>query len=82
MSLQQGLTINNPFALLDITNCTNNLSRGGVKMTRHIANIIKPLIKQIESEVDMHNKKSLGIVYLVFYGASNVQNDWQNPEGF
>ncbi len=41
----------------------------------HIAKIIMPLIELIHSEPDVHNKKSPGIVDLVFFdGASNVQN--------
>jgi hypothetical protein len=67
--------VNNPFALLDIANCTHHLARGGKKGARHIANIVMPLIRQMESELDVHNKKCPGIVDLVFFdGASNVQN--------
>ena len=36
--------INNPFALLDIANCTHHLAKGGKKDSRHIANIVMPLI--------------------------------------
>ena len=62
--------INNPFALLDIADCTNHLAKGGKKDAR------MPLIKQIESEVlDVNGKKSPGVIDLVFFdGASNVQN--------
>ena len=67
--------VNNPFALLDIADCTDHLSNGGKKDAMHIAKIIMPLIELIHSEPDVHNKKSPGIVDLVFfYGASNVQN--------
>ena len=67
--------VNNPFALLDIADCTNHLAQGGMKDAKHIANIIHPLIAQLESEVDDHNRLCFGIVDLVFFdGASNVQN--------
>ena len=67
--------VNNPFALLEIADCTAHLAEGGKKDAKYIAKIIMPLIQQIESEEDMHKKKSPGIVDLVFFdGASNVQN--------
>jgi hypothetical protein len=67
--------VNNPFALLDISDCSNHLSKGQKKDARHIASIIIPLIKQIESKSNVHQKKSPGIVDLVLFdGASNVQN--------
>ncbi len=58
--------VNNLFALLDIADCPDHLSNGGKKDAMHIAKFIMPLIKLIESELDMHNKKSPGIVDLVF----------------
>ena len=58
--------VNNPFALLDIADCTDHLSSGGKKDAMHIAKIIMPLIELIHSEHDVHNKKSPGIVNLVF----------------
>ena len=67
--------VNNPFALLDIADCTEHLQAGGKKDAKHIANIVKPLIELMEGEVDVHKKKLRGIVDLVFFdGASNVQN--------
>ena len=33
---------------------------------QYIADIVKPLITQMESEFDIHNKRSPGIVVLVF----------------
>ena len=67
--------VNNPFALLDISDCSNHLSKGQKKDAHHIASIIIPLIKQIESESNVQRKKSPGIVDLVLFdGASNVQN--------
>jgi len=58
--------VNNLFALLDIADCTDHLSNGGKKDAMHIAKIIMPLIKLIHSEHNVHNKKSPGIVDLVF----------------
>ncbi len=34
--------VNNPFALLDIADCTNHLSKGGKKDAKHIAQIVMP----------------------------------------
>ena len=67
--------VNNPFALLDIADCTGHLAEGGKKDAKYIAQVIMPLIKQIESEEDILKRKSQGTVDLVFFdGASNVQN--------
>ena len=67
--------VNNPFALLDIADCTGHLAEGGKKDAKYIAKVIMPLIQQIESEEDILKRKSQGIVDLVFFdGASNVQN--------
>ena len=49
--------VNNPFALLDIADCTNHLAKGGKKDGRHIANIGMPIIKQMEPELNVHKKK-------------------------
>ena len=67
--------VNNPFALLDIADCTGHLAEGGKKDAKYIAKVIMPLIQQIESEEDILKRKSQGTVDLVFFdGASNVQN--------
>jgi hypothetical protein len=67
--------VNNPFALLDIVDCTKHCALGGKKDARYLADIVKPLITKMESERDMHNRRCTGIVDLVFFdGASNVQN--------
>jgi hypothetical protein len=67
--------VNNPFALLDIVNCTDHLAKGGKKDAPHIAKICMPLIKQIEHEDDVSSKKSPGVIDHVFFdGAFNVQN--------
>ena len=46
--------VNNPFALLDIADCTGHLAEGGKKDAKYISQVIMPLIKQIESEEDMY----------------------------
>jgi len=75
--------INNPFALLDIVNCTHHLAKGGKNDARHIANIVITLIKQMKSKLDIHKKKCPGIVDLVFFdGASNVQNAGEIMKAF
>jgi hypothetical protein len=67
--------VNNPFALLEIADCTEHLAEGGKKDAKYIAKIIMPLIQLMESEEDMHKKTHSGLVDLVFFdGASNVQN--------
>jgi len=68
--------VNNPFALLDIADCTDHLAEGGKKDAKYIAKVIMPLIQQTESEEDILKRKSQeGTVDLVFFdGASNVQN--------
>jgi hypothetical protein len=67
--------VNNPFALLEIANCTGHLAKGGKKDAKYIAKIVTPLIQLMESEEDIHKKRYAGLVDLVFFdGASNVQN--------
>jgi hypothetical protein len=67
--------VNKSFALLDIVDCTDHLVRGGKKDASHVATVIKPLIANLEGEVDEHKHKCMDVVNLVFFdGASNVQN--------
>ena len=65
---------NNPFALLDIVDCTSHLAGGGKKDAPYISNLILPLIKMIEGKAENdHSKKKPGLVDLVLFdGASNV----------
>jgi hypothetical protein len=67
--------VNNPFALLDIVDCTNHVAKGGLKDASYIADDIAPLIALLEGEVDEHlQKKCTGIIDLVLFdGASSVQ---------
>jgi hypothetical protein len=72
-----GSNPNNPFALLDIVDCTSEMAKGGKKDAKYIAGLLKPIIARIEQMKDPNNKKTdhRGVVDLVLFdGASNVQN--------
>jgi len=65
--------VHNPFALLDIVDCTEHHANGGKKDAHYLAHdVIGPLIERMER----HVAKSVGhVVDLAFFdGASNVQN--------
>jgi hypothetical protein len=67
--------VNNPFALLDIHDCTAHMASGGKKDAKYIAEVVQPMITKMESEVDVNRVQNKGIVDMVFFdGASNVQN--------
>ncbi len=72
-----GSSPNNPFALLDIVDCTSKMAKGGKKDAKYIARLLKPTISWIEQTKDPNNQKTdhRGVVDLVLFdGASNVQN--------
>jgi hypothetical protein len=72
-----GSSPNNPFALLDIVDCTSEMAKGGKKDAKYIAGLLKPIVSQIEETKDPNNQKTdhWGVVDLVLFdGASNVQN--------
>jgi hypothetical protein len=58
--------VNNPFALLDIVDCTNHVEKGGKRDASYITDIIMPLIALLEREMDEHKQKCTGIIDLVF----------------
>ena len=65
---------NNPFAMLDIVDCTTHLQCGDKNDVLYIVKMILPLIHRMENTRDIRNKKHSGIVDLVLFdGASNVQ---------
>jgi hypothetical protein len=65
---------NNPFALLDIVDCTAHLREGGKKDAPYLANMILPHILTIKSLRDENNNHRKGVVDLVLFdGASNVK---------
>jgi hypothetical protein len=77
MMIFLGSSPNNPFALLDIVDCTSEMANGGKKDAQYIAGHLKPIISRIEQTKDPHNQKTdhWGVVDLVLFdGASNVQN--------
>ncbi len=70
-----GSSPNNPFALLDIVDCTS--AKGEKKDAKYIVGLLKPIISWIEETKDPNNQKTdhWEVVDLVLFdGASNVQN--------
>jgi hypothetical protein len=59
--------VNNPFALLDIADCTDHCSSGGKKDAPYIAGLVDPWIVKMESEVDAMKQRHTGIVDLFFF---------------
>jgi hypothetical protein len=77
MMIFLGSSPNNPYALLDIVDCTCEMAKGGKKDAKYIAGLLKPIISRIEQTKDPNNQKTdhQGVVDLVLFdGASNVQN--------
>jgi hypothetical protein len=77
MMIFLGSSPNNPFALLDIVDCTSDMAKGGEKDAKNIVGLLKPIISGIEQTKDPNNQKTdhWGLVDLVLFdGASNVQN--------
>ncbi len=48
MMIFLGSSPNNPFALLDIVDCTTEMAKGGKKDAKYIAGLLKPIISRIE----------------------------------
>jgi hypothetical protein len=70
-----GSSPNNPFALLDIVDCTSEIAKGGKKDAKYIARLLEPIISWIEQAKDPSNQKTnhWGVDDLVLFdGASNV----------
>ena len=59
--------VNNPFALLDIADCTDHCSSGGKKDAPYIAGLVEPWIVKMENEVDAMKQCHTGIVDLFFF---------------
>ena len=67
--------LNNPFALLDVADCTGRAAQAKKKDASYIASLVDPLILKLENEVDSNKLRHTGIVDLVYFdGAKNVQN--------
>jgi hypothetical protein len=72
-----GSSPNNPFALLDIVDCTSEMAKGGNKDAKYIAGLLKPIISWIEQTKDPNNQKTdhrVVVDLMLLDGASNLQN--------
>jgi len=66
--------VNNPFALLDVSDCTDRAAQALKKDASYIAGLVDPLIQKLEKEIDGNSAPHTVIVDLVYYdGARNVQ---------
>ncbi len=77
MMIFLGSSQNNPFALIDIVDCTSEMAMGEKRDAKYIAGLLKAIISQIEQTKDPNNQKTdrRGVVdRVLFDGASNVQN--------
>ena len=77
MMIFWGSSPNNPFALLDIVDCTSEMAKGGKKYANYIAGLLKPIISRIKQTKNPSNQKTdhWGVVDLVLFDdASNVRN--------
>jgi hypothetical protein len=52
-----GSSPNNPFALLDIVDCTSEMAKGGKKDAKYIGGFLKPIISWIEETKDPNNQR-------------------------
>ncbi len=59
---------NNPFALLEIVDCTDEMAKGGKKDAKYLLGIVRPLVRWLEARA-----KSNIVDLIMFDGASNVQ---------
>ena len=58
---------NNPFALLEIVDCTYQMAKGGKKDSQYLTGFVRPSVKWLEARA-----KSNFIDLIMFDGASNV----------
>ena len=56
MMIFLGSSPNNPFALLDIVDCTSEMAKGGKKDAKYIVGLLKPIISRIEQTKDPNNQ--------------------------
>jgi len=59
---------NNPFALLEIVDCTDQMAKGGKKDVKYLSGIVRPLVKWLKASA-----KSNIVDLIMFDGARNVQ---------
>jgi hypothetical protein len=57
MMIFLGSSPNNPFALLDIVDCTSEMAKGRKKDAKYIAGLLKPIISWIEQTKDPPKKR-------------------------
>ncbi len=55
MMIFLGSSPNNPFALLDIVDCTSEMAKGGEKDAKYIAGLLKRILLWIEQTKDPNN---------------------------
>jgi hypothetical protein len=75
------LSPNNPFALLEIVNCSNKMASGGNKNAKYIAGLIKAIISWIEKMKDPHCKRTgdhSGVVDLLLFDGAVMFRKQQN----
>jgi hypothetical protein len=78
MMIFLGSSPNNPFALLDIVDCTSEMAKSGKKVAKYFAGLLKPITSWIEQSKGSNNQKTHHrevVDLLLFDGASNVMND-------
>ena len=49
-----GAGVHNPFAMLEVFDCTDHCANGGKKTASYIANLFLPLISKLENSQDNH----------------------------
>ena len=59
--------VNNPFALLDVADCTDRAAQAKKKDASYIASLVDPLIVKLENEIDGNKLCHNGIVDLVYF---------------
>jgi hypothetical protein len=65
---------NNPFALLEIDDCTSQIAIGGKKDATYLASVVRPCITAIKAHANTRHQKHQADVDLAQYdGANNVQ---------
>ncbi len=61
---------NNPFALLEIVDCTDQMAKGGKINVRYLSDFVRPIVKWLEATA-----KSNIVDLIMLDGASNIQLD-------
>ncbi len=65
---------NNPSALLEIVDCTNQMAIGGKKDATYLASVVRPYLTVMKAHANTRHQKHQAVVDLVQYdGTNNVQ---------